>query len=827
MPRSPASTSFIDHPMRHAPKLSAGAAAVRSALLVGLALGALALAAPQQAHAQAAAAARGYSIPAGSLDQVLTRFASAAGAELSVDAALTRGKSSGGLNGSFTVQDGFAELLKGQGLQVVRGANGTYSLRAAAVADAAAAAAGGTLAAVTVTAAAERPGDLPAPYAGGQVARGAQAGFLGNKDFMETPFSITSLTAEGIQNQQARNIGDVVKNDASVRTVWPDGSYISQFTIRGFPTQTQDMAINGLYGIVPPQMTAGLEAIERVEILKGPSAFLNGMAPSGGIGGNINLVTKRATDLPVTQLTTSYYSRGQLGAHLDLGRRFGVDNSLGIRFNGAYRDGKTGVDQQSQRAGSATVGLDYRGERLRLSADLGYHDMRTDAPTRIAFTDNANFQIPAAPRSTLSLGQPWYFAKSRDSFGMVQGEFDIRPDLTAYAAFGARKNEFLGLYNFIYLQNAQGSFRANQYYQPTFSDTKTGLAGLKGSFNTGPVRHEVNFSVTALHTDSGALAPVISTYTGNVYNPPFVAQQNLAPFSSTSPKTAESDLDTIALADTLHFLDDKVQLTIGARQQSVKVKNFNATNGAQTSAYDQHKLTPALAVVVRPSKELTFYANYVEGLSQGPVAPAGTANVGTIFPPIQSKQYEAGVKYDLGSLAATLSAFRITQPNGITNPANNVFGLNGEQRNEGIEFNTFGEVARGVRVLGGVTFMRGVLSKTAGGLQDGNKAIGVPATQFNLGGEWDTAFMPGLSLTGRAIYTSSQYYNAANSQSIPAWTRIDVGARYKTTASGVPVTLRASIENLFDKDYWAAASSSFGLARGAPRAFLVSATWDF
>jgi iron complex outermembrane receptor protein len=77
------------------------------------------------------------------------------------------------------------------------------------------------------------------------------------------------------------------------------------------------------------------------------------------------------------------------------------------------------------------------------------------------------------------------------------------------------------------------------------------------------------------------------------------------------------------------------------------------------------------------------------------------------------------------------------------------------------------------------------------------------------------------------IYTSSQYYNAANTQGIPAWTRLDVGARYRTRIAGLPTTVRASVENVADKNYWAAASSSFGLARGAPRTFLLSATFDF
>jgi iron complex outermembrane recepter protein len=770
---------------------------------------------------------RQFVVPPGTLDQVLSRLGRQSGAQIAVDARLTVGIDSPGLTGEHTVAEALRAVLVGTGLEVVRDPAGEYSLRRRSTSEGAPAArATGSLPSVTVTAGADFPGEPPRPYAGGQVGRGQRLGLLGDKDFLDTPFNTTSFTAKTLQDQQARTIGDVVKNDPSVRTIWPDGSYINQFTIRGFPTQTQDMAINGLYGIVPPQMTGGLEAVERVEVLKGPSALLNGMAPTGAVGGNINLVTKRATDAPVTQLTTSYFSDAQYGAHVDLGRRFGEDNRWGVRFNGAYRDGRTGVDDQSQRAGSATLKLDFRGERLRLSADLGYHDIHTDAPTRVVFTDNANFQIPRAPKNTLSLGQPWYFAASKDSFGMVQGEFDITSELTAYAAFGGRKNDFLGLYNFIYLQNALGDFRANQYFQPTFSDTRTAQAGLRAKLVTGSVHHDLNLSVDTLHTDSGVLAPVVSTYRSNMYFPSYVAPPNLLSYSSVAPRTAESELTSVALADTLHFLNDRVQLTLGLRQQKVKAFNFS-TAGTLTSSYDRERTSPAVGLVVRPWANTSFYANYIEGLSQGPAAPAGTANAGTVFAPIQAKQLEVGVKYDFGDFATSASLFQIRQPTGFVNTATNQYAMDGEQRNRGLEFNVFGEPWRGLRLLGGVTFMDGELTRTANGSYDGNKAIGVPTTQFNLGAEWDVPQLPGLTLTGRFIYTSSQSYNVANSQRIPAWNRVDIGARYGLRAGGQPVTLRAGIENLLDRDYWAAASSSFGLARGAPRTLALSATFDF
>ena len=92
------------------------------------------------------------------------------------------------------------------------------------------------------------------------------------------------------------------------------------------------------------------------------------------------------------------------------------------------------------------------------------------------------------------------------------------------------------------------------------------------------------------------------------------------------------------------------------------------------------------------------------------------------------------------------------------------------------------------------------MTKTQDILLKDNYAIAVPKFQANLTAEWDTLFVPGLTLTARTVYTGSQYVNAANSLSTPQWTRVDIGARYKTKLNETPVTLRANVENLFDKD---------------------------
>ncbi len=229
---------------------------------------------------------------------------------------------------------------------------------------------------------------------------------------------------------------------------------------------------------------------------------------------------------------------------------------------------------------------------------------------------------------------------------------------------------------------------------------------------------------------------------------------------------------------------------------------------------------------MKPWQNVSLYANYIEGLTSGGIAPVGTTNVGMSLPAAKSKQVESGVKVDFGRFTTTVGVFEITQPVGINQSG--TFVLGGEQRNRGVDVNVFGEVEPGLRMLGGVTFMEGIQTKTLNGATNGKEAVGVPDVQVNLGGEWDTPFIPNFTLTGRVIYTAAQVANAANTQSIPEWTRVDLGARYVYyRPNGKPITFRASVENVFDESYWSAVSTSYGLARGAPRTYLVSATHDF
>ncbi len=670
-------------------------------------------------------------------------------------------------------------------------------------------------------------GNLPPAYAGGQVAAGSQLGMLGNRSVMDTPFNQTSYTAQTIQDQQARKLDDVLANDPSIRSNVPRAYGFDFVSIRGFDVPSSAYGINGLYGIASAFSFSSLDAIERVDVLKGPSALLAGMPPGGGVGGSINLVTKRAGDVPIAQMTNTYASRSQFGTHFDLGRRFGESNEIGVRFNGSYRNGATELDHQSQELSNAALGLDYRGERFRMSADFGYEKNNTDAMTRFVVLDTPITAVPAPPSGKASFMPSWGYWNGEGKFGLVQGEVDITDNLTAYAQVGVVSGDTQYLYSDIRLTNINGNFNGSPRLNSQTREQVGGQAGLRANIDTGPVNHAINFNATASHGDVGIINTTGTAFTSNLYSP----RPSATPMISVGPvpKISDIGLSSFGISDTMSVWNGRIQFTAGVRQQYVESRNFSTTTGLQTSGYDSSATTPAYALVIKPLENVSVYANYIEGLEAGAVVGAQYRNAGEVLPPYQTKQYEMGVKVDWGRVTTTVSAFDIAKPLQVVDLASNRLTQAGETRNRGVELNVFGEVTPGVRLLGGVMFLDARQQKTDSGAFDGLRTFSIPDTQLNLGGEWDVPFLQGLTLTGRAIHTGSFFADQANTLMVSNWTRYDAGARYTFASpwNNKPVVLRFAVENLLDTNYWQGANTNRYVYLGAPRTYLVSTTFNF
>ena len=251
---------------------------------------------------------------------------------------------------------------------------------------------------VTVNASADASADgLPAEFAGGQVARGSRLGVLGNVDNLDSPVRSVAYTQQLIADQQAQGVGDVLKNDPVVRTTRGFGNFQESYMIRGFIANSDDLMYNGLFGILPRQYVAA-EMMERVEVLYGASAFLNGATPGdAGLGGTINIVPKRAANEPLTDVTLGYGSGNSKSAALDVSRRFGPQDRVGVRVNVARHAGGTGVDNEKRETNLFALGVDYRGNDFRLSADLGIQENNLNNMRPSVTLGSGLTSLPAAP----------------------------------------------------------------------------------------------------------------------------------------------------------------------------------------------------------------------------------------------------------------------------------------------------------------------------------------------------------------------------------------------------------------------------------------------
>ncbi|WP_159992990.1 TonB-dependent receptor [Roseomonas sp. 18066] len=785
-------------------------------------LAALLLPAPLLSAPAAAQSAIDFAIPAQPLPTALVAFYRQSGVQLLYDAAIAEGRQSPGLSGRATPEEALRRLLVGTGLGFRFTAPGVVTLTPPPAREGALELPEVSVQGARATSTMGAP--LPA-LPGGQVASGQQMGLLGRREVMDTPFSSQAFTQRFIADSQAQSVADVVSSDPAVRLGDPtNNGNANSFSMRGIFLGNGSIGFDGMYGLAPNSQTT-LIGIERVEVLRGPAAFLSGMSPSG-VGGVINLVPKRAEAEPLAELTLDYLSDSRLGTRIDYGRRFGAQQEWGVRLNGQYRDGRTSVNGQSQELGAATLGLDYRGERLRLSADLGYQSLQTDR-ANITITPAAGQGVAAPPDPRRSYVSPWNFTQLQDSYGAVRAEYDILPDLTAFAAAGTSHTDWNQVLDQGTAVLPNGNFLSTANYNQITIDRRTGELGLRGRFRTGPVQHSVSLGYSAywaIRDSAGGLA--LSSIRSNLYNPVF----NPAPFLPRRTPTRQSDtvFQSLALADTMSVLDERIQLTVGARRQDISVSNYATATGAKTSGYEQDVVTPVVGLVVKPWRNVSLYASYIEALQQGTVVAQTYRNGGETLAPYVSKQYEAGAKFDLGVALATISAFQITQESGIADAATNSFRAEGEQRFRGTELTIAGEPLPGFRLVAGAMFLDAEQSKTQGGLYDGRRVLGVARTNLNLTGEWDPAFVPNLTLSARAIYTGNNYADAANKQSLGASTTVDLGARYVIErAEARPIVLRAAVRNVFDTRYWTLYPGFSLLNQNEARTYVVSATFSF
>ncbi|MFY3908801.1 TonB-dependent siderophore receptor, partial [Achromobacter xylosoxidans] len=336
-------------------------------------------------------------IPAGPLSTVLNQYAQAADVSLSFDAALLAGKESAGLRGSFDVETGFRRILQGSGFEAVASAPGRYMLRGLPQAAAAADAAGVTqLNAVTVSG--YREGD--APNRGYTVSSTSSATKLDLAP-KETPQSITTFTAQQIQDQGLLTVGEVLDQTPGITliTAGVAGAGNQPIFSRTFPVTSVQMdgvmaSSYILSGRADGNM--GLQdsfLYERIDILRGSTSLTGG---EGDASASLNFVRKHPYLDRHLSANLKYGSWNNRRAELDFSTP--INDRFRMRIAAAMQKGDHWVERvKSDRTAVSLIGdLDVT-DNNRISAGVTQFDFKLDGASPHGVTRFSEVYIHRPP----------------------------------------------------------------------------------------------------------------------------------------------------------------------------------------------------------------------------------------------------------------------------------------------------------------------------------------------------------------------------------------------------------------------------------------------
>jgi outer membrane receptor for ferric coprogen and ferric-rhodotorulic acid len=806
------STSGAAHPVR-----TKTALAVQSALLIGIFAGVITL--PESsAYAQTTsqAAQQQYNIGAGSLGGVLNNFASAAGIELSVDAALTQNKVSQGLRGSYTVAEGFAALLQGQNLQVVRSTNGAYSLRTVTANSSET-----TLPDVVVMAGATSGSATEGT--GSYTAAGPSNTATGLAlSLRETPQSITVMTRERMDDFKLENLTDVLEQTPGV-TVDRQGDG-NNFSIRGEAVNLQvdgmrQMA-SGWYGNNQMLYTMDdMVEIDRIEVLKGSSGLMSG---DGKYGGTVNMIRKRPTHEFKASVGAGVGSWDSYRADVDLGGSLNASGTVRGRLVAAAADSKDYKDhvKRNNQTLFGTVDIDLTADTL---LNVNFTHRRREyygaaSSSMIQSHTNAGRFMGWQPRS-FNPGAPWSgFDQNTNALsGTLEHKFTngwtakLRASTerteTPYGELGAWITGEPELLDIAWMRN-----HVNR-------NTSFAL-DVRGDFELLGRKHElmVGADYMRTHSDTTLGSPTtpnlgLDYSQGGAAIPRPDGLENAPVFN---PSIFSSKRTSVYAAARLN-VTDAVKVIAGTRITDYEQFDLTRWSYSNNDFKKNNVVTPYAGVVVDVHKNVSVYGSYASVFKPQSAIDAS----GKTLAPEEGQTYEMGAKGEFFDKRLNVSVAHfwmktdnVAQDTGADMPdGTSIYRAVSGVTKRGYELELSGELSKGWQAQGSYVMNNSDISNTY-----------LPKKQFKLGSTYNLSG----ALNGLTVGAATRWQSKITAGPLvqPSYWVVDLMARYRVNQK---LSLSFNVRNAFDKSYFAGIRTGVRTqySWGAPRSLNLAMRYDF
>lgn len=633
---------------------------------------------------------------------------------------------------------------------------------------------------------------------------------------LENPQVYNTINAELIEDQVITEFEDVLKNATGVFKLWEStgrgGDGAGYYTMRGFSIQPNMM--NGL-----PSLTNGSldpANVERVEIIKGPSATLFGNSVAS-YGGLINVVTKKPSDVFGGDITYRTGSFGLNRISADVNTPISSEEEVALRVNAAYNKQNSFQDAGFSESFFLAPSLSYRvNEDLSflINTEL-YHSEGTN-PTML-------FLNRGAPLDDNNISELNY--NNQNSYTTndltisnpvfrLQGQmnYKISENWTSQTVLSRSSAKSEGYYSYISTIGIPGNVFGRYISDQNSTTIGTDIQqNFNGDFEIAGLRNRMVIGLDFLQQN------VISNSSGYIAYDSFDLDSN-----DPVPAISKAAVDTM-LANTSVYKSRSEQQVYSAYvsdvidilpqvsvMASARLDHFvnNGSPDTEDDDYEQTTISPKFGVVYQPIEEkVSIFANYMNSFNNVAPATQGDGSVKS-FTPEQANQWEVGVKTSLFNdrLTATASYYDITISDIVRSDPNRPQFLiqDGEQYSRGFELSINASPVNGLNITAGYSHNDSEITKTStASLQGRRPEAAGPSDLVNgwISYRFTTGTLKGFGLGFGGNYASENYTvnrSTTGRFTLPAYTVFNGSIFYDAKT----YRLNLKINNFTDEEYY-------------------------
>lgn len=629
----------------------------------------------------------------------------------------------------------------------------------------------------------------------------------------EIPQAVTIITRDVIDDQAMTGMGELVRFVPGV-TMGQGEGHRDAPVLRG-NLSTADFFVDGLRDDL--QYLRDLYNVERVDVIKGPSALVFGRGTGGGA---INRISKPADGEEVRGLSLTLGSEGQRRIAGDFGTAASPD--FGFRLNAVLEDSETFRDEvEIERRGIAPAARFELGDtRIDIFAEHFADDRTVDrgVPSQGArpwdgpvdtFFGNPDLSNSEIRVSTL---------RSVVSRDLGQG-FSFRGALS----WGDYDKYYENVYPGGPVDPIANTVRISSYTSETLRENLLAQADLVWEGMFAGVEHTLLIGVEAGRQDSenvrvNSTSAVFSLADrGRNYTPDFT----LAP---AQDNTNALDLFAVLVQDQIH-VTEALTLVAGLRYDRFDLDFTDRRPGQPDFSRSDDFISPRLGVVYEPMAGLSLYGGW--SLAHLPQSGEQFNSLNATRASLEPEEFEStevGLRWQPNDqLLFSAALYRLDRTNttapGAT-PGTTV--LTGSQRSEGLELSVQGEVREGWNIIGAMAFQNAEITSTTSAAPAGREAPLVPDFSASV---WNrVAITDRLDVAFGVIHQGEQFASISNAVVLPSYTRVDAGLFY---ALNDRIDLQLNVENLTDTTYWYSAHNDNNISPGSPTAVRLTLAASF